>query len=137
MSWYELVSVAQTISERIDVQWGFFLTVHMALLGGIIYVDRPLSRVEKTAAVFVYAVFATMSFRLLTLQQTLLERVYKDIVALRDDACCVGSHLMGFYVGEVESDFGRRIYIIAAALHALAFLLVVSSIISDRARRPD
>ena len=66
-----------------------------------------------------------------------LERVYKDIVALRDDACCVGSHLMGFYVGEVESDFGRRIYIIAAALHALAFLLVVSSIISDRARRPD
>ena len=134
MTLYELISLAQSVAARIDVQWGFFLTVHMALLGGIIYVDRPLSTVEKSMAVFLYGVFAVMSFRLLRLQQSLLERAYADIAALADSPCCAGSHLMEFYVAEVNAGFGDRIFVVAIGLHLLAFLVVVVSIIMDRAR---
>lgn len=134
MTFYELIDVAQSVAARIDVQWGFFLTMHMALLGGIIYVDRPLSTTEKSLAIFLYSVFAVMSFRMLRLQQSLLEKAYADIVALRNDACCTDSNLMDFYVAEVNAVFGERIFYVAIGLHLLAFVVVVLSIITDRAR---
>jgi hypothetical protein len=135
MTPYELIDIAQSIAARIDVQWGFFLTIHMALLGGIIYVDRPLSPTEKTIAIALYSVFAVMNFRVLRLQQTLLETAYQDLVALKDDACCMHSELIGFYVKLVNWGFGERIGYIAVGLHVLAFAVVVLSIVTDKARR--
>lgn len=134
MTFYELIDVAQSFAARIDVQWGFFLTVHMALLGGIYYVDRALSIVEKSLAVFLYTVLAVMSFRMLRLQQSLLENAYADIAALQNDVCCAGSHLMEFYVTEVNAGFGSRIFFVAVGMHLLAFVVVVLSIVLDRAR---
>ena len=134
MTFYQLIDIGQSVAARIDVQWGFFLTFHLALLGGIVYVDRPLSRLEKSVALFLYSVFATMSFRILRLQQTLLEQAYNDIVALQNDTCCMGSHLMEFYVAEVNTGFGSRIFLVAAGLHLIAFAIVVVSIISDKPR---
>jgi hypothetical protein len=134
MSAYELIDIAQSIASRIDVQWGFFLTIHLALLGGIIYVDRPLSATEKTFAVGLYSVFAVMNFRILRMQQSLLEAAYQDIVVLKDDVCCASSELIDFYVSEVSSGFGDRITYIAIGLHLLAFAVVVLSILTDRAR---
>ena len=134
MTPYELIDIAQSVSARIDVQWGFFLTIHMALLGGIIYVDRPLSVMEKTFAVALYTIFAVMNFRVLRLQQSLLESIFKDIVNFSDDACCSGSELIQFYVTEVDSGFGERISSVAVGLHVIAFVVVVLSILTDTAR---
>lgn len=134
MTPYELIDIAQSVAARIDVQWGFFLTIHMALLGGIIYVDRPLSPTEKTFAVALYSIFAVMNFRVLRLQQTLLESAFDDIVALKDEACCADSQLFDFYVAEVASGFGSRISTVALALHLIAFAVVVLSVLTDRAR---
>ena len=134
MTFYELIDVAQSVAARIDVQWGFFLTFHLALLGGIVYVDRPLSKMKKGVAVVLYSVFAIMSFRLLRLQQSLLEKAYTDIVALQGDGCCAGSQLMEFYVAEVNAGFGARIVYVAVGLHLLAFIVVLVSIISDQSR---
>jgi hypothetical protein len=134
MSTYELIDIAQSVASRIDVQWGFFLTIHLALLGGIIYVDRPLSTTEKTFAVTLYSIFAVMNFRILRLQQSLLEAAYRDIVTRKDDPCCAGSELIDFYVSEVSSGFGDRITYIAIGLHLIAFAVVVLSILTDRAR---
>lgn len=135
MDFFELVNVAQSVAARIDVQWGFFLTIHMALLGGIIYVDRPLSVVEKTVAIIIYLVFATLNFRMIRLQQLLLEKAYADIVALKDSACCAASNLMDFYVAEVNGGFADRVYTVTAGLHALAVAVVLLSIVADRAKR--
>lgn len=134
MTPYELIDIAQSVASRIDVQWGFFLTIHMALLGGIIYVDRPLSPVEKAFAVVLYTIFALMNFRVLRLQQTLLESAYQDIVALKNEACCASSQLFNFYAGEVASGFGHRVLTIAVGLHLLAFTVVVLSVLTDSAR---
>jgi hypothetical protein len=38
MSLHGLIAISQGVSDRIDVQWGSFITIHMALFGGIIYV---------------------------------------------------------------------------------------------------
>lgn len=134
MTPYELIDIAQSVSARIDVQWGFFLTIHMALLGGIIYVDRPLSTTEKIIAVALYTLFAVANFRILRLQQSLLESIFEDIVVFRDDACCASSELIQFYVAEVSTGFGERIATVAVGLHVIAFLVVVVSILTDRAR---
>lgn len=135
MSLYDLIGVAQSVGARIDVQWGFFLTIHMALLGGIIYVDRPLSRIEKSIAIVIYLVFAVFNYRVMRLQHALLEAAYTDIVALRDDACCIDSSLMDFYVAEIESGFPERLFWVTGGLHLLAIAVVLVSIIADRAKR--
>ncbi len=134
MTPYELIDIANSVATRIDVQWGFFLSIHMALLGGIVYVDRPLSATEKTFAVALYSIFAVMNFRVLRLQQSLLESAFQDIVALKNDACCVNSELIDFYVAEVSSGFGTRIATVAIGLHVIAFVVVVLSIVTDSAR---
>lgn len=135
MDFFDLINVAQSVAARIDVQWGFFLTIHMALLGGIIYVDRPLSLVEKSVATIIYLVFATFNFRLIRQQQRLLESAYADIVGLKDDACCAASNLMNFYVSEVEGGFAERIQAITVSVHLLAVAVVLLSIVADRAKR--
>ena len=65
MSLFELIELSQNIGFRIDAQWEFFLTVHMALFGGIIYVDRPLRKTEKLVAVALYSGFAVVNFLML------------------------------------------------------------------------
>ncbi len=47
MTPYELLDLALSLSNRIDTHWALFISVHLALIGGIIYVDRPLSKREK------------------------------------------------------------------------------------------
>ena len=54
MSPHELFDLSISIGNRLDIQWGLFITVHMAIFGGIIYVDRPLTRLEKVGALFIY-----------------------------------------------------------------------------------
>ena len=135
MTPYELIDIAQSVGARIDVQWGFFLTIHLALLGGIIYVDRPLSATEKTFAVALYSIFAVMNYRVLRFQQSLLDMAFQDIAALKDDVCCTNRQLIDFYVNEVNSGFENRISTVAISLHVIAFVVVVLSILTDRARK--
>ena len=49
MTPYELLDLALSLSNRIDTHWTLFISVHLALIGGIIYVDRPLAKNEKFA----------------------------------------------------------------------------------------
>jgi len=61
MSAYESLDLYFSIANRIDLQWGLFITVHLALFGGIIYVDRPLRTLEKVGAILLYTGFATVN----------------------------------------------------------------------------
>ena len=62
MDWLQLMEIAVSLSNRLDTHWTLFITVHLALIGGIIYVDRPLKRPEKWAAILVYTGFAAINF---------------------------------------------------------------------------
>ena len=62
MTPYELFDLMVSIANRLDIQWGLFITVHVAIFGGIIYVDRPLTRSEKVGALMVYTGFAVINY---------------------------------------------------------------------------
>ena len=134
MNFYELVDVSQSIASRMDVQWGFFVSIHLALLGGVFFIDRPVPVHGKVAATAVYAVFATFNFRALRAQHRILERTYQDIVGLQDSDCCQGSELMAFYVNEVAANFGLRMMAVTWLMHLVAFGIFVLSVFAIRFR---
>ena len=59
---YQLLDLALSLSTRIDTHWALFISVHLALIGGIIYVDRPLTKKEKTGAIIIYSGFAVINY---------------------------------------------------------------------------
>lgn len=61
MEMYQLLDIAVSLSNRLDTHWTLFISVHLALIGGIIYVDRPLQKPEKIAALLVYTGFAVIN----------------------------------------------------------------------------
>ncbi len=74
-----MIELSQGIGYRIDAQWGFFLTVHMALFGGIVYVDRPLRKMEKIVAIGLYTGFAAVNYLMLSNQLDLLQTIHTEI----------------------------------------------------------
>lgn len=133
MTPYELFDIAIAVGNRIDVQWGLFITVHLALLGGIIYVDHPLRLAEKIGAISIYMAFAVLDYRVMRLQFGLLENAFRDIAALRGDACCFGSRLVDFVAADVASGrlgVASKIIVIG---HVVMAILVVLCIVFDRA----
>lgn len=134
MTFYELMDIATAVANRIDVQWGFFITIHMALLGGIFFIDKPIPLIGKLGGTLVYAIFATANFRALRLQHRILGQAYDDIVALQASACCQNSSLMKFYVAEVAEHFETRMLVVASVVHLAALLVFVLSVFSIRSR---
>ena len=133
MTPYELFGIALAVGNRIDVQWGLFITVHLALFGGIIYVDHPLRLPEKIGAIAIYMAFAVLDYRVMRLQFGLLENAFRDIAALEGDACCVGNRLVDYVAADVASGrLGIASKIIVVG-HVVMAMLVVLCIVFDRA----
>lgn len=134
MSPYELMDIAQSVANRIDVQWGFFITVHMAILGGIVYVDRPLTLKEKLVGTALYIILAFFNFRILTAQLDLLEAVYRELVVLAELPAYQSLQLLDFFVDAIARDRFKFTFWVSLGLHTIAFVVVVGSIATDRAR---
>lgn len=134
MNFYEMVDVALSIGNRMDAQWGFFISIHLALLGGVFFVDKPVSLRGKLVTMSVYVLFAVFNFRALRLQQRLLDQTYTDIVKLGNSPCCQDSALMAFYVNEVADSFATRMMTVASLLHLAAFGIFAFSVYSIRSQ---
>ncbi|WP_286828264.1 MULTISPECIES: hypothetical protein [Kordiimonas] len=134
MTLYELMDLAQSISSRIDVQWGFFITIHLALLGGIIYVDRPLKKAEKLIGFAVYLLFAIFNFRVITTHQGLLEKIYTEIAGI-PEVEGTGSGLVSHYQAAMTTGYADDIYLITLSVHLVSFLVVLVSFITDGPRK--
>lgn len=130
MSLYELISISQGLSDRIDVQWGFFITMHMALFGGIVYVDRPLKRPEKWVAILLYSGFSFINYLMLNNQFSMLMVIYQDVVSVAGNH--TGFAIIGYYENVFQS--GRYLYVkpLIAIIHAIMFIIVLVSIIFDK-----
>ncbi len=133
MELYKLVDIASASGNRIDAQWGFFITIHLAILGGIIYVDRPLEKVEKLIALVLYCGFSVVNYLGLSHQQDLLEAIIQQIYVLKDDLCCANNLLLQYYVNMVDGGYRDTSRNVALGAHAIAMLVVVVSIITDQA----
>ena len=134
MSAYELLQIAVSLSNRLDTHWTLFITVHLALIGGIIYVDRPLFKSEKVVAILIYTGFALINYLMMNNQVTFLNNVYQDIIAMSDQACCQNSNTIAYLskmtaFGSLKSAFWS-----IATIHAVMYLIVVASILNDKAR---
>lgn len=127
MSPAELVENALEIGNRIDVQWGLFVTVHLALLGVVTYLDAPLHKIEKVTALLIYGGFAAVNFSQMHAQLELLNSVYLDIHQLAVD----GSSLE--IVNRMSEDHlagrHRLSELVVNVSHGLMAVLVVLAII--------
>lgn len=122
----ELVELALDIGNRVDVQWGLFVTVHLAALGAMAYVDEPLHPIEKVVALVIYFGFAGINFAQMHAQLALLHAAYTDIAAL---APSQGGALVKQMT--MEHDAGRHRYaeLVVMISHGLMLILVTLSVI--------
>jgi hypothetical protein len=132
MTAYELLDISLSISNRIDVQWGLFITIHLAIFGGILYVDRPLRTLEKTAAIFLYSCFALLNYQMMVSQTLMLEQTYVEIAKFSLDSCCNNNHLIAHISKEVGLGRFDLTYTLLRLLHLIMFVLILLSIIFDR-----
>ena len=128
MTLYELFDLANSTANRADVQWGLFITIHMAIFGGIIYVDRPLKRSEKSALLIVYFGFAIVNYLMTRTQLTFINLVNQEIARLATDPCCDGNLMVAHVTERVAGSafaIGMNVLMISHAVMAALVLLAV------------
>lgn len=122
----DIIEIALDIGNRIDVQWGLFVTVHLAVLGAMAYVDEPLHPVEKSIALVIYFGFATINFIQMSAQLDLLNAAYADIAQISGTE-------RGALITRMAKEHlsGRHEYsgYIIAVSHGLMLVLVTLSVV--------
>jgi len=129
MTVYELLDIALAIGNRIDMQWGLLITVHMAIYGGIVYIDRPLRIAEKIGGVTIYTLFMILNYRIMRLQMDFLQNSFGEISKLSSHDCCKENQLVGYIIADVASGRFLLSDLILAGGHVLLSVLVVVSIV--------
>ncbi len=128
---YEIIDLFLNLSTKQDALWAIFFSVHMAMFGGIIYVDRPLRRTEKVFAVAAYLIFALMNFVALRAGQRLMERLRADLATVSASS---GTPSETSALFEASSGFFPYQEAITLLIHLVAAVLVIGAIVHDRAR---
>lgn len=133
MSEYQIVDLFLNISTKQDALWAIFFSVHMAIFGGIIYVDRPLKRNEKVFAIAAYLVFAMMNFISVRAGQRLMAALRADLENTVVDENALSETALLFVTA---SGFETYVQSITVAVHLLAALMAIGAIVFDRERGP-
>ncbi len=132
MTPYELFDLMVSIANRLDIQWGLFITVHMAIFGGIIYVDRPLTRSEKVGALIIYTGFAVVNYLITGNLLEFFHSANQDIARHATDACCRDNLLVKQVVARVEGPGYRISRNVLLLSHLAMAVLVYLSVIFDK-----
>ena len=125
MTPYELFDLMVSIANRLDIQWGLFITVHMAIFGGIIYVDRPLTRSEKVGALIIYTGFSVINYLVTTSLVEFYHSASQDIARYATDVCCRDNLLIKQVVARLEGP-GYRLSRNVLLLSHLAMAVLVT-----------
>ncbi len=132
MTPYELFDLMISIANRADIQWGLFITVHMAIFGGIIYVDRPLTRSEKVGALIIYTGFAVMNYLVTRNLVEFYHSASQDIARYATDACCRDNLLVKQVVARLEGPGYRITRNVLLLSHLAMAVLVTLSVMFDK-----
>jgi len=135
MTPYEVIDVTLGIAGRIEVQWGLFITVHLALFAGIIYVDRPLRIPEKWGAMILYTGFAVVNYRVLAKQVGMLEGAYREAARLVEAPCCVANEILMQMTRELAEGRLSAANSLLLLIHGATFVLVLLAVVFDQPRR--
>ncbi len=135
MTAYELIDVTLSVASRIEVQWGLFITVHLALFAGMIYVDRPLRLPEKSGALALHGSFAVVKHHVLSTQLGLLEGSYREPTQLLRNPCCVDNGNLRHMTRPPSRGLPDAADGILLLVHALTFLFVLLTVVFDRPRK--
>lgn len=133
MALYELLDLNISIGGRIDVQIGIFITVHLAIFGGIIYVDRPLRYHEKIASLIIYSIFAILNYSIMKIQLDLSLGLVSEIAKLESNPCCIDNATVKY----IADRFNSGAYILKEILlivgHLVFYVMILLSILFDKA----
>lgn len=132
MSPYELLDLALSLSNRIDTHWALFISVHLALIGGILYVDRPLTKKEKGAAITVYSGFAIINYFMMKAQAIFLGSIYKQINAIKEEVCCKGNAVIEHVVNLYNFNNSSALILSIIIVHIVMFIVIILSICFDK-----
>jgi hypothetical protein len=130
---YELVDLATSVDSRMDIQISIFITVHLAIYGGIIYVDRPLLIQEKIGSLIIYTIFAILNFHIMQNQLDLFVSISMEIAKLASGDCCSDNELVQMMTTDYENGRHRINAVMMWVVHLAFYFLVVVSVIPDRA----
>lgn len=133
MSEYQIVDLFLNISTKQDALWAIFFSVHMAIFGGIIYVDRPLKRNEKVFAVAAYLVFAMMNFVSVSAGQRMMGALRSDLANIVADDTVMSETALLFETASRIEPYQQSI---TMGVHVLAALMAIGAIVFDRERKP-
>ena len=131
MSEFQILELLLSVSTKQDALWAIFFSVHMALFGGIIYVDRPLKGPEKLFAITAYLVFALMNFVALRAGQRIMTALRSDLATLYASP---GNTSETASLFQTSNRFVSYLEPFTIGIHGTAILLVVGAILFDRAR---
>ncbi len=103
----------------------------MALFGGIIYVDRPLRKTEKIAAIALYSGFAFVNYMMLSNQLELLGTMYGEISSkFQQD----NSSLVRYFVERSSAGWFDKADFYSKVVHGVMMVIVVLTVIFDKKR---
>lgn len=134
MTLYELLDLNISTMGRIDVQISIFITVHLAIFGGIIYVDRPLRHKEKVASIIIYSIFAFLNYSIMQVQLDLSLGLVSDIAKFENDSCCSDNATVKYIADRFNSGSYGIKEILLISGHLVFYFIVLLSIVFDRAR---
>ena len=134
MTVYEAIQLLNAFENRLDVQWGVFITVHLALFGGIIYIDRPLKRAEKVAALVIYAGFALINYLVSMDLAASILAAQTEVANYTAHECCADNQIVAVIGAKLEGPGTNIAQIVLLGSHVIMFLLVLLSVFFDRER---
>ena len=133
MTAYELLDLALSLTNRLDTHWTLFITVHLALIGGIIYVDRPLNTKEKFVTMFIYSGFAYTNYIVMKRQFDFLNSIYEKIHTMKDAPCCTNNPVITHIVDTYNTQLSLMGTYSILGIHLVMFIIVSLSIFYDKA----
>ena len=131
MTPYELTDLAIGAMGRLDMSWALFLSVHAALFGGIVYVDRPLRHREKTVLITAYVAIAGYNYHLTRTSQKMLSALYEDITTT-SDAQKIELRVLEYFDQMSSSAWGLAGHTSAVIIHLIALVVVIGAILLDK-----
>lgn len=133
MTLYELLDLNISTGTRIDMQLSIFITVHLAIFGGIIYVDRPLRHNEKIASLIIYSIFAFLNYQIMQYQLNLSESLLSEIARLSSDPCCADNATVKYLTSRYNSGIHNMREFLLVTGHIVFYIIVMLSILFDKA----
>lgn len=134
MSLYEYLDILAQGYERIDFLWNMFIAVHLAIIGGIILINRRIGVLERTIAIIGYLSFLFVNHNSIT------DAYGYQIVLLEEIEKLGGPGATGLLAHMRDFDLPGRIAFLDYAYIAagvLACLAILSANVLSRGHRPD